>query len=424
MRGLYALIPALAGLLLPVRVNSQESCEYGLHFDEESGSCQKNQCWCNGGSPQRTCTEDGAESCEPNSCVAQHKEVTANGVILCQRICPPHQHVNSNGMSCLDNVCSCNNGIKMTKCLVNGSQACNVCDDGYEKVYSRVSKSFHCRSGSEDYPDFEGGLEITGRSMDLSNSNSSKAYLGDTYDLGDYTLDHLETIKCEDGFHLSVDGKACLPNQCFCIGGQPLQNCKVHGTEQCDFCWNDWTEEPGDFGKVCRLYCKRGFHLQQDGRSCLTNQCSCTGGQRTQVCYEHEVESCEFCFMGFGEVMTEVYSNGVTEFIRLCDKDAWVLECSQFEHPSNDNMMCLQNSCSCMNGQQSNPCPVHQGESCERCQEPFFRMAFRNDTGLGYCELDCPSGWTLNPQGTWCDQVHEHHRQGRRAKIIEIEGEF
>ncbi|CAD7971980.1 unnamed protein product, partial [Amoebophrya sp. A120] len=106
-------------------------CDAGKHLDTSSSpnTCVDNVCSClNGVAKAGTdCPMHGAHDCA--SCSSGYGLASGK----CELVCPTGQHLNDAGTACEDNSCSCDFGSAATgaACTSNSANICSSCDSGY-----------------------------------------------------------------------------------------------------------------------------------------------------------------------------------------------------------------------------------------------------------------------------------------------------
>ena len=318
------------------------------HFTHAvNGTCQENQCYCNGGNRKRNCYQDGMESC--GSCreyfMLTDIDESVGRAKTCSLSCPEFYHQADNKNTCIKNQCSCENGRRHDHCPIDGSERCSSCN----------------------------------RFFELDNSTDTCV------------------LSCPSGFRPTPDGTYCQKNHCHCTGGIATANCPWNGAESCHSCFSDYEakiDEKSGF-KKCQLACGEFRHIQEIevvnqatneteiSSSCQTNRCHCANGITLEGCRNHGDEQCASCFQGYDEAWEYNSDGSKIENSLNC-----VLNCPKNHHLSPEGTHCNQNICTCSNGQVDfNNCFQNNMEACEICYYGYTRNHVISSLGeTGTCE--------------------------------------
>ena len=350
-------------------------CPQYYHYN--NGTCQENQCYCNGGQRSRPCLVHESESCE--SCqrfyllTEQTDPKTGKnlGTSTCELFCPNFYHLSTdseNGQAtCKRNYCQCYMGNPTENCFEHGETSCQSCYDFHDLYKNQTTGAMFC------------------------------------------------DINCPAGYRRTDDGVWCQPNRCECSGGKVAvgANCTVDGSENCESCDGDDNDNDhhGSFrqlvanpevenAKICQLSCPDNYHVPGNSTICQQNRCYCHGGSSaTDDCKVHESEHCESCFANFQPIIDPLTN------LRTCQPI-----CSNTQHLSDSEKSCETNICTCQNGDPDRQnCTEHNSEKCTRCYYGHEKIGdfcvkipcqCENGVAKEFCDLEMSS---LPQQCESCD---------------------
>ena len=227
----------------------------------------------------------------------------------------------SGEFECLKNVCTCNNGYPATDrdCLVHGLEVCGTCELGY---YLK---------------------QITGQNGQTQIFCEKNVCLCDNGVLSGavsrcFSHNSQFCESCQPGYRL--ESQECLKNVCDCENGvnDGGLDCLVDAV---DFCSS----------------CNPTYHLSGDRSSCDENICTCSNGQVTDFCQNHNENHCGACDNGYS-----------------------------LEEPDRKN--CLANNCDCINGigKTNGNCNDPNVESdCASCDNGFHSLNFVKPNAVTIC---------------------------------------
>ena len=207
-----------------------DSCDAGFNKNADTLLCQANVCVCENGAAveSASCTTNGANQCQENSCADKYRpEPNSNGS-------------NDSSISCVPNVCVCENGTPVGAgwCREEGRNMCVKCDDGFE-LNGGWGKD--CISNTPNICVCENGAAVENASCTIDGANQCQANSCD---------DKYRPEPNSDG---SADSSiSCVPNVCVCENGTPVGDgwCSEEGKTMCVKC-DDGFELNGGWGKDC-----------------------------------------------------------------------------------------------------------------------------------------------------------------------------
>ena len=356
-------------------------------------------CVCEYGTPMADCTDDTTVSCQAGQCNDGYRESPTG--------------VGANN-DCIANVCICDNGVATTGggCLTHNVVSCDTCNPGYVFEDPTVfdQQDFDCESIV--CPCLKG----TGYGKEgISEGQCTVEYRDDN----DFKVDNCQS--CDAGYELQVGAELndrdlgsavipagqealynalqhCVPTTCACNNGTPqiadpdnggFYKCaeRVQGTsdplyEVCISC--------NDFYHIDDSSCTDCQALNPDDGLCVENVCFCGAADASlgtpvanNACNEHQTSQCSAC------------------------DAAW--------HHVDANEQCVQNTCTCTNGDEStgNDCTKEQGHMCGACND-YYHLETQAPDGDGWSAVHCvPNVCTCNngdevdSGNCWVDNANE-----------------
>lgn len=310
------------------------NCPAGTHKNQRGNHCKRNQCSCSNGKrmTRENCLEHQSESCY--ACDERNfwfltPAADGSGRQVCRLNCPIGYR--QEGNSCQRNICRCDGGQAAEICLNHGSQACASCDEGnyfslVDATNSNGDSLSLCQLTCPEFYHEEGGrcqpnqcyCEYGFREINcpVHNANICRGCtVGYEINTDNFScqpqIGSAVTATCQPGYHL--EGNTCQKNQCYCEGGQAAQFCQEHEGNECEVCFGNYQKveiteaDTGVTKFICRfnLVCNQYQHVSANGWSCVPNVCTCRGGQASQNCLEHDLESCSSCHFGYEQVFYE-----------------------------------------------------------------------------------------------------------------------
>ena len=354
-------------------------CEV-THYLTADKKCKLNRCSCKNGIGTSPCPSHNFESCF--DCNENYLRIpTLDGNFKCSiepSLCKVNQMVIDG--DCVDNICSCPNGVPLVPCLLPNLNECSSCNNGY-------TISTDKKSCIPNICDCENGFGATD---------------GDCFNPADN-----KCSSCQIGYHL--ENYKCVPNECICQGGTVSKTkvCTIQGSQNCGECDEYHKSDP----------------INND--YCIKKVCICEFGEPDINCNEDGEENCSSCFPDYfltndGEHnhcgQNECSCNHGVYDTLWCHEDGSqsCKSCNKFYHLTDDHN-CARNKCHCQNSRNetigqvvdNRVCLENNGRQCEFCSHDGYKFANQtcvekvctceNGTGLsdGYCldesEIECVS---------------------------------
>ena len=372
------------------------ACETGTHESAACSSssnriCTQNTCTCNSGNTAATgadCVVHLANIC--SSCSINFAKTNDGSCTRCRTSCGMDS---SSDLSCTQNTCVCQNGIKATgaACTLVNAHICLNCFGGFYLNGKTCLLCLTCKNGfrettpcssssnrvcAQNICSCSNGIAATGSFCTFHTSNVCVSCSTGYYKDGDLCAKcrqscgtgFIETMACSQ-----FSNRICSHNVCICINGIAATgtDCRTNGAQICTTCSGGYYKN-GNRCTSCRSTCKNGFRetapcSSSSNRVCTQNVCSCSNGIAATLaaCTANTQNICASCLNGF-------YRNGNSCVICRSACGTGTRETTTCS--SSYDRMCQQNICQCSNGikGKGTECMSHNANICTECDNGFY----------------------------------------------------